>query len=133
MGVRSSVPFRWTITLLIAAMGLMQVCVGYARSLERASVASAAVTGDGCCDTNQAYGCAATGAADPGGSCAPVCAQPRHTVTLDAAVQAADVPAAAITAESGRIKFPEKSPVLTAAPPAISSTPLIYHLQRLLN
>ena len=133
MSVRSKLPFRWTITLLLAAMGFMQVCGGYARSLERAAVASTAVTGDGCCDTNQANGCATAGAADPTGSCAPVCAQPRHTVTLDSAVAASGMPAVASTAESDRFRFPEKPPALTAGPPAISSTPLIYHLQRLLN
>ena len=119
-----------TAVLLLACHS---TAVVYARSLDRAAVTPAAVTAEGCCDMSQANGCAAASAVDSGGYCAPICAQPRHMVTLDAAVPAADVPVAASTAESGRFKFPEKPPALTSAPPAISSTPLIYHLQRLLN
>ena len=133
MGARSSLPFRWTIVLLLAATGLVQACAGYARSLERATTAPAAVNGSGCCDTSQVNGCAAAGAADLARPCAPECAQPRQTATTEAVGPAVGACVAVSTAAYGRFKYPEKSPVLTAAPPAVSSTPLIYHLQRLLN
>jgi len=134
MGARSILPLRWTVTLLIAAMGFTQVCTGYARTGEGAPVTLAAVTGDPCCDTNRGNGCAATSAENSfDGSCAPACAEPRRTVLSDPAVPSSGALVAVIDSRPGRFEFPEESPSLTAAPAAISSTPLIYHLQRLLN
>ena len=134
MGVHSRLALRWTTTLLIAAMGFMQVCTGYAWTGERAQVTSAAKAGDTCCDTNQGNGCAATLAENPVfGSCAPACAEPRQTVTSDAVIPSAGSFVATSAEEPSRFEYPEKPPSLTAAPAAISSTPLIYHLQRLLN
>ena len=133
MGVHSRLAFRWTTTLLIAAMGFMPVCTGYAWTSERAPVTSAAKAGDSCCDTNQGNGCGTTLAENPAfDSCAPACAEPRQTVLSDAVIPSAGALVAASAGEPGRFEYPEKPPSLAAAPAAISSTPLIYHLQRLL-
>lgn len=134
MGARSFLPSRWTVTLLVAAMGFMQVCTGYARAGVGAPVASAAKSGHACCDTSQGEGCAAIPAGEPvDDSCSPACAAPRHAVMPESAVSPAGVLASACVAERGCFEFSDRSSSLTAAPVAISSTPLIYFLQRLLN
>jgi hypothetical protein len=123
---------RWTITLLLAAMGLMQACVGYAAFFDQEAVAPRSATSNNCCETGQPDGCATPDVAGSPAPCASsFCMEPRRALTVDVAAPAAGITAAA--PESRRFRYREKPPILAAAPPAISKTPLIYHLQRLLN
>lgn len=132
MVARATLSLRWAITLLLAAMGLMQVCVGYAAFIDQRAVAPLSATSNSCCETGQPDGCAMPDAADSPAPCASsYCMEPRRAVTVDVAAPAAGITAAG--PESRRFKYHEIPPILAAAPPAISKTPLIYHLQRLLN
>ena len=132
MNVRATLTLRRGVVLLFAAVTLMQVCVGYAGQLDQVAVAPTSVTGNTCCETGQPDGCARPDFAYSPASCASAyCMEPRGVVAVDVAAPAAGVTAAA--PESGRFRYREKPLLLAAAPPAISKTPLIYHLQRLLN
>jgi len=124
---------RWILTLLFATLGLVQMGVGHTRPLEYPVDASTSDLTSDCCDASHEESCSRTRnkySADP---CASVCAQANGLVNINVAISGMGVTAFAAPCLSGHVVFPVRRPTLTAAPAAISSTPLIYHLQRLLN
>ena len=131
---RATLPLRWTIMLLVAALGFMQASVGYATFLDQGTVASSGATRNVCCEMGmgQPDGCVTPDVAGLPAPCASsYCMEPRRAVTTDVAAPATGF--TAVAPEFRRFRYREKPPMLAAAPPASSKTPLIYHLQRLLN
>jgi hypothetical protein len=125
---------------LLAIMFLLQVCAGFASPVP-ADVAASASLSEGaylsegqCCGIPSGQGCDASSKLEAVDTCARHCAQPGSVASPHVALPAScSEPACEAGAYTQKLVFPPHRPILTAAPPAVSSTPLIYHLQRLLN
>ena len=128
---------RWTLhlgtTLAVAALFLIQICAGFANPVASgATIESVAIPAGGCCCARSEQGCTGLNAAEAADSCARHCAQSPNPAPPYSGLPASGVSASVIAASTRDVVFPAQRPVLSAAPRAISSTPLIYHLQRLL-
>lgn len=119
-------------TTLLAVMFVLQACAGYASPLP-GKVSTPVIGPDSCCDTRSEPDCSDLYVAEASDVCARHCAQPGHTAPSQTAVSASNVPVYGPAPYTGKIVFLAHRPTLSLAPRAISSTPLIYHLQRLLN
>lgn len=120
-------------TALLAVIFLFQACASYASPLPANMSAPAGIASGSCCDTPSQPGCSDLNAAEASDVCARHCAQPGHTAPSQTAVPASGVPVYGSDIYTGKIVFLAQRPTLSLAPRAISGTPLIYHLQRLLN
>jgi len=118
---------------LVAAMSLLQVGSGFAESLANSAAAPAATVAGDCCDTSGERNCDSLVPSEAAASCARHCAQLPGAVPSKSGLLAPSFPACGSASQTGIINYSVRPPRLRAAPPAISSTPLIYHLQRLLN
>ncbi|MGQ0524888.1 MAG: hypothetical protein ACT4P8_14660 [Betaproteobacteria bacterium] len=119
--------------LLLAAMFVLQVCAGFAAPFA-ADIAAGMSADAGCCSANSAEPCGNPGHADAADSCARQCLQPVHSAPTQALSSAFNISQPDLGISVGKVIFPVQPRHIAAAPPrAISSTPLIYHLQRLLN
>ena len=119
--------------LLLAVAFVLHIGTVSAAPLSGDTVAPASVSGGGCCDSQAQSGCSDPAMQEAIDSCTRHCAQSGHSVPSQGAVPGFSVPVCAAEVHARKLKFSPYRPVLAAAPPAISSTPLIYHLQRLLN
>lgn len=131
---RSKIPRRLNAMLLVAALALVQIGTGFTAGLANAANIPAATTAGGCCSGGFEPVCAT--AQDPVGAfniCARYCIQGQDIAKSDSGLLTSATFTFASPSPVGWVAFPPQSPRLSAAPRAISSTPLIYHLQRLLN
>lgn len=119
--------------LLLAAMLFFQGGAGFASPLSSNGIAVAPVSEAGCCGIGSEQGCGDVSALEAADACARHCAQSGSFMPTQIALSASYVPVCAAGDYTEKAVFPAHRPILTAAPRAISSTPLIYHLQRLLN
>ena len=120
-------------TVLLAVMFLLQACAGYASPLPGNITTAASVAAESCCDTRWQPGCSGLNVVEAADSCVRHCAQPSHRAPSQTAVSASSLAVYGPDLYIGKVIFFAQRPPLNIAPRAISSTPLIYHLQRLLN
>lgn len=117
---------------LLAAAFALQVGTAVA-SPPPDTVASASISEGGCCDTKAEPGCGDPVMLESAESCSRHCMQSSGAAPVQERLLASSISVCDAGAYSGKAQFPAHRPVITAAPRAVSSTPLIYHLQRLLN
>ena len=120
-------------TTLLAVVFVLQACAGYASPLPGNVSTPASIASDSCCDKPSQPGCSDLNVAEASDICARHCAQPSHTAPSQTALSASNVPVYGPNPYTGKTVFLAQRPILSLAPRAISGTPLIYHLQRLLN
>ena len=120
-------------TTLLAVAFFLQACAGYASPLPGKINTLASVASESCCDTLSQPGCNDLNLAAASDVCARHCVQTGHPAPSPTAVSASSVPVYGSDAYTGKLVFLAQRPTLSLAPRAISNTPLIYHLQRLLN
>jgi hypothetical protein len=119
--------------LLIAAALVLQAGSAFASSLAGSTVAPAATSDDdSCCEIKSDTACGDAGMLEAH-ACSRHCSQPGNTAPAREILPGSSAPVCNAGAHPTRTRFPEHSPVITAAPKAGSSTLLIYHLQRLLT
>jgi len=130
---RSRLLLQFCAVLLLSAWSLVQICAGFASPLSSGVTVPAAMSAGGCCDNGSDAGCASLGAAEIADSCARHCAQSHDPASGFVGFPASGVFPCFTAARTAEVVFPAQLSRLSAKPPAISSTPLIYHLQRLLT
>ena len=134
MHQRSRWPYPFGAVLLVAAGFALQICASSANPLPGSATAPAAISAGSCCDNGSGERCTGLDAAEAADSCARRCAQSSSVLPSQVALSPSScVPVDSAGVYTEKTAFPPHRPLLAATPPAISSTPLIYHLQRLLN
>lgn len=119
--------------LLVVALALVQVCVGFTAALADARNLPAVTAAAGCCGGTPEPDCfTAQEKVGTFSNCAPYCLQRQDAARSDAVPPAPSAFTQAGPSPSGRVAFPPHLPRLSAAALPANGVPLIYLLQRLL-
>jgi hypothetical protein len=130
---RSRLLLQFGAMLLLSAWSLVQISAGFASPLSSDVTVPAAISAGGCCINDSDAACAGFGAAEMADLCERHCAQSHAPAPAPFGLPAFNDYPCANSARAVKVAFPDQGSGLNAAPRAISNTPLIYHLQRLLN
>lgn len=118
--------------LLFAALALFATRIGITAPFVTGNSASSAMAAEMCCDSHSAAGCTEAGNGPIDSACLSRCAQANTAKQFRAGLPAPANTACAGAPYTGRVLFLPLALRSGAAPPAVSGTPLIYLLQRLL-
>lgn len=118
--------------LLLAAVALLAPRIAFAVPFLDGKNTSAATAAEACCDIGRGADCAGSRIYVIDNTCPRLCAQPNFQKQPQVGSHVPTPLAFASPSCTGRAVFPTQTPRLSLAPPAGSSTLLIYHLQRLL-
>ncbi|MGQ0749147.1 MAG: hypothetical protein ACT4PS_01295 [Betaproteobacteria bacterium] len=118
--------------LVFAVSILLHLEAGAAAALAVNDTASPIVE-LGCCNAFREFGCGDVRMSETPDRCARHCIEGNRSPQRHVALSPSNMLLSVAGIVSSKALYPPQRPDLDEAPRAISSTPLIYHLQRLLN